>query len=173
MCYMKSWTCVKCNTKDNIILLREDGNTGLTCVRFGVPVDTRNTYKGTDMGSFYSGVRSNLSDGDKPAKMIMSSFMRSETRELCKALESPNLSWRPTVLAGVAVLSFNLAFLPFIFISAAFLGVVAFLVLFGVVISVLVFATSSALTISICLPCLVESILVVVPVDFATCAILT
>ena len=107
-----------------------------------------------------------------------------ERRELCKALLSSNLSWRPTVLAGAAVMSFFVAFLPFFFVLAAFLGLAAFLdlvdflgfavcVLLGVVTGVLVFTISLALTIFICLPCLVEVIVVIIPKDFATCAIST
>jgi hypothetical protein len=95
------WACVRCNAKDSIMSLCEDGNTGLICVRFGIPVDTRNTNKGRDTGAFYTGVRSNLPGRNKPAKMILSSVVRSEIESvvcsMCILNSEDNINRNSTV----------------------------------------------------------------------------
>jgi hypothetical protein len=60
--------------------LCKHGNAGLICVKIGGPLNTKDANKGTNADAFYTKARSNLRDSDKPAKMIMSSVVRSEIK---------------------------------------------------------------------------------------------
>lgn len=94
----------------------------------------------------------------------------SAASNLRKALQISILSWCPAVLTDLVVLTF--LFVLYLFLLAAFEGLVVSVVLFEVVTSVLAFTTFSASTISSCVLGSVKCIVISAPVDSVNCVFL-